>query len=104
MSSRRFRVSKTNRSVALSLALASLAAMGSAVLSGRVPRLGSIAIGDDRLVAWEALPEMNGPMCEYLPASMTLAAPQQAGSARPASGTTAPPHPSAQVRAQVAAR
>ena len=93
-----------HRNILALLAFVSLAVLGSVILSGNEALIRNIAIGNDRLVAWESLPELNGPMCEYLPASMMLAAPQQAASARPASGTTPPPHPNAQVRAQVAAR
>jgi DNA-binding beta-propeller fold protein YncE len=64
----------------------------------------TIPIGQERIVSWEQLPEMNGEMCQWMPASaspvspafMTFAAAMQQapGSTRPA----VPPHPSEQVR------
>jgi DNA-binding beta-propeller fold protein YncE len=99
------RKTQRRRKFTLFLVFGLLAVTAGAVLSG-VGRDGVArrVIGSDRIVAWEQLPEMTGPMCEYMPASMALAAPQQGAAARPASATTPPPHPSADTRARVAAR
>jgi len=94
------------RSTALLLVLAFLAAGGSLVLTrgGLQEAARAVVIGSDRLVAWEQLPEMNGPMCEWIPAaaSMTLAGALQQSAA--ASDRTAPAHPSEEARARVATR
>jgi DNA-binding beta-propeller fold protein YncE len=70
----------------------------------------TISIGQERIVSWEPLPEMNGEMCQWMPASaspaspafMTLAAAMQQASGQ--ARTSAPPHPSAQAREAVASR
>ena len=95
------------------LLLAMAAAM---VLSSGAPlaRWPTKNIGSERLVAMEALPEMNGPMCELVPASAsealfaarmqpTLQAPATAR-APAASPGAAPPRPSDASREQVAKR
>src|SRR3989338_6159230 len=71
-------------------------------------------IGSERLVAMEALPEMNGPMCELVPASAsealfaarmqpTLQAPAAARAPAASAGAAAPP-PRDASREQVAKR
>jgi len=85
-----------------------LLAVGAGLIlsSGGVPATpGSTLIGSERIVAWEALPEMNGPMCEMVPASASttlLAALQQ--SARAATADQPPPHPDAPAQERVASR
>lgn len=37
--------------------------------AGQIGARKNVEIGSDRLVAWEQLPVLNGPMCEFLPAS-----------------------------------
>lgn len=71
----------------------------------------ALTIGKDRLVEWQQLPAMNGPMCEWAPASAatTLAAmSQQTAAGRAATSTSgntsAPQHPSLEARARVATR
>ncbi len=61
----------------------------------------TVPIGQERLVAWSALPEMSGTMCELMPASssFTLAALQQASG-----GQAVPPRPSDAERAEVSRR
>ena len=51
------------------VALALLAGLaGLVVLRGGPARAAqSIAIGEERIVAWETLPEMNGEMCQWVP-------------------------------------
>src|SRR3990172_2544091 len=102
---RRIRVCGQHRTIAL-LLFFGLLAVGSGLIlsSGGVPETpSSTLIGKERIVAWEALPEMNGPMCEMVPASASatmMAALQQ--SARAATSDAAPPHPQAPAQARVA--
>jgi DNA-binding beta-propeller fold protein YncE len=88
----------------LTLAILTTAALALLFRSGAGGVGRGVAIGHDRIVFWEQLPELNGPLCEYLPASVMLA-PQ--GSAAPlgtTSRTTPPPHPPQDVRGRVASR
>ena len=60
-------------------------------------------IGSERLVLWEPLPQMDGPACEWMPASAPAslaAALQESRESEP----TAPPHPGGQERDAVARR
>ncbi len=103
---RRLRVFGQHLTISLLLILGLLAGIASLVLSGGSLQdsLRSTVIGQERIVAREALPEMNGAMCEMMPASASMslmAALQQA----PGSGsTTAPTRPSAQTQEMVANR
>jgi DNA-binding beta-propeller fold protein YncE len=78
---------------------------------GRQERAETRNFGADRLVAWEALPEMGGAMCEVVPASaneelFASLAQAPAASGVPARRETAgaPPRPSDAAREQVAKR
>jgi DNA-binding beta-propeller fold protein YncE len=78
-----------------------LVATAGIVISGGQPAQRAIAIGPDRIVSWERLPELGGPMCEFVPisalANASLLQTQDAAGAPP-------PHPSEEVRAEVAKR
>ena len=60
-------------------------------------------IGKERLVSWEAMPEMDGAACEWIPASAStsLAAALQQS---PGGQEAAPPRPSEQARGEVSKR
>jgi DNA-binding beta-propeller fold protein YncE len=64
----------------------------------------TVAVGQDRLIGYEQLAEMNGPMCEFVPASATMPLAVQAGGVALAGNTQAPPHPRPDVQARVRAR
>ncbi|HWP83928.1 MAG TPA: beta-propeller fold lactonase family protein [Terriglobia bacterium] len=89
--------------MSLALTAGVLAAVAGWVLSnGGMQRVTeSKVIGADRIVAWQRLPEMQGSMCEIMPASMA-----QAAGAAPAarSGQQPPPHPNPAVQEQVSKR
>jgi len=106
MFSRRIPRLGRRRTVALFLITALLAGAAGLVLSRGGPggAARSVPIGKDRLVSWEALPEMDGAMCEWVPASATIslaaALQQSAETRRPA----APARPSDRAREEVAKR
>ena len=106
-----------DRKLTLLAALVLLLGIASLVLlrEGRDQAARTIPIGKERIVSWEQLPdqlpEMNGEMCQWMPASaspaslasMTFAAAlQQTPTVGPRA--VAPPHPSAQARESVASR
>ena len=107
MARSRVRFMKSRRKAGLLIMLAFLVTAAGFILSGgsQKEKLGTRTFGYDRLVSWEALPEMDGEMCQWVPASasMSLAAVLQQ---QPASGApaTAPPMPSDAQRAEVASR
>ena len=99
-----------NRKVSLLAALALLAIVAGFVMLGGSPQSSarSVAIGQERIVSWEQLPEMSGQMCQWMPASASAGAapwmapaPLQAGAS---AQDSVPPHPSEEVREAVAAR
>ena len=103
------------RGLYLSALLAVLVACAALVISsGREtgPRAArkTIEFGSERLVAWEQLPELSGPMCEFMPVSasaaqllaMNLSAPSSSPATHPADG--APPRPNEALRESVAKR
>ena len=110
MLSRRIPRWSRHRTVALFFLTALLAGAAGLVLSRGGPggAARSVPIGKDRLVSWEALPEMDGAMCEWVPASASIsfagslaaALQQSAESRRPA----APARPSDRAREEVAKR
>jgi DNA-binding beta-propeller fold protein YncE len=112
MAPRRTQSSRANRKVALVVTLASLVmAAGFVVSSGdQEQTTRTRALGSDRLVAWEQLPELNGPICEFVPASaseeMFASLMQSSGSAGSAAAqsATAPPRPGDAQREQVMKR
>jgi DNA-binding beta-propeller fold protein YncE len=93
----------------LAALLVFLAVAGAAVLLTEGPQsAGPRRIGEERLIAMEALPEMNGELCEVVPASASeemFEALMQQAPARTAPGAgQAPPRPSDAARDQVARR
>lgn len=102
----RIPLSTRHRGTPFLFAVALLAILGGFVLSrgGQNATSRTVAFDRDRLVSWERMPEMDGEMCEWMPASasMSLAAALQetTGAARPA----APSRASDRVREQVASR
>jgi DNA-binding beta-propeller fold protein YncE len=92
--------------------LAFIGMAGAVVISGGGIRRTTVHLGNERLVGFEPLPEMAGPMCEFLPASATeqealfaalMQQPAGASAAAPRDGA-APPRPSEAVRTAVAKR
>ena len=106
---RRGRSSNSQRKVGLLAVLAFLAATTGLVLSSgnHEGTARTRTFGQERLVSWEALPEMDGEMCEWMPASasanLVAALQQQPGTGAAA---TAPdrPRPSDAARAEIAKR
>ncbi len=102
------RVRSTNfqRKAGLLIIVGFLATAAGFVLSGgsQEGKLGTRTFGQERLISWEPLPEMDGEMCQWVPASASVslvAALQQA----PGPGsTTALARPSAQAQEMVANR
>jgi DNA-binding beta-propeller fold protein YncE len=100
------------RSFLLALFVFSSLAAAALLLTGEATSLSrSVTIGANRLVKWEQLPELSGPMCEMEPASATGAAAflpvslqAQAVSGGSANNTKAPPAPNAEAQARVKAR
>ena len=106
MPSKRIHLSSQHRRMSVMFVLALLAVTAGLVLS--MSRPGGMTrtkqVGADRLVAWEALPEMDGAACEWIPAaaSMSLAAAlQQSQETR---GTASLARPGGEARAGVAKR
>ena len=105
MAPSRFRLMNSPRKVGLLVILVFLATAAGLVLSStsQERRMGSQSFGYDRLVSWEPLPEMDGEMCQWVPASASMslvaALQQTAGSAE-----SAPARPSDALREQVAKR
>src|SRR3970040_1488649 len=104
-------IRRYNRKAALLVALAILAGTTGLVLSrgSQEGRTKTRNFGADRLVAWEALPEVNGAMCEMVPASASeelfASLAQASGSSGAAAQAVgAPPRPSDAAREQVAKR
>jgi DNA-binding beta-propeller fold protein YncE len=85
-----------------------LLGVGSSLIlwSGSTPGVDSSRIiGKERIVAWDALPEMNGPMCEMVPASASAAMMAALQQTAQAAGADQPPaHPSAEAHERVAGR
>src|SRR5690349_10957315 len=112
MVSRRYHAKRAPSRASLTALLSSLAGATMLVLAVRSPEAlrQTRHLGAERLVAVEALPEMNGPMCELAPASaqeslMAALMQSSAPAARvAASDGTAPPRPSEASRAEIAAR
>ena len=108
MARNRVRFMKSWRKAGLLIILAFLATAAGFILSGGMQegKVGTRAFGYDRLVSREALPEMDGEMCQWVPASasMSLAAVLQQQPGSSAAAETPPARPSDAERAEVANR
>lgn len=91
-----------DRKLSLLVALALLLGIAGFLLLKGTPgeSARTIPIGEDRIVSWEQLPEMNGEMCQWMPASASPAS-IMFGSALQQAAESAPPHPSDSVREEI---